>query len=176
MQNWILWSLVIGFLIVLWVGVIGIIYRRQIKKFFLMKFMRKDMILAYFFNANNQIDIYPTRIIDKAVIYNGKRYIVKPENLRYIKSVPVGLFIEGFIFPIDFSLNKEAKEISIKADAKSFNDIMENKIIKDLVNEGKQMKLIMIIVIATLIMTFLVVAHQYGLIDVVLTQAPAGAS
>ena len=133
---------------------------------FLKEKLSKNWIRAMILMDNSQIE-YATCTIEKddTIKFKGKRYNIDTELLHYDKHIPYQFYIEKNPNPVRFS--KISNYIEGKpVNSKTFNDIIETKVIQDMVNAGRNENIVFFILGVIIVLLIVNLMISSGVIDI----------
>lgn len=139
---WIMVGCVV-FLVICGLILFWFIFRRQIKLRYYRFRYKETFIRAMIIYSNNQMKEVFTRIGKDMRINDGKEaYIIVAKEVLFFQKIPTLFFNHGNPNPLSFS---EVKDLKVRVNTENFDLAMTQKIIKDILAENTNLKIIMIL-------------------------------
>ena len=151
------------FLLVAGMVLFYLLFKRALKiRYYRWRF-KETFIRAFVIYSNNQAKEIFTKIEKDMRVKDGKEaYVIVAKEVLFFQKIPTLFYMHGNPNPLSF---REVQDLKVKLNTENFDLAMTQKIIKDILSENLNLKLIMILVIVNLILSVVIIMKQFGVFD-----------
>jgi len=167
-------------------GIFFYIYKEKIKTKWYSNMSPNNYIRAIFIFPNNKIGIFNTKYNeDKTFKFNEGVYNVDEKKVKQSRdgvydikesemlfsgmfgNIPTLFYLYGNPNPLSFKdvIKNNNHEGIVELDSMSYKDFIEKKIIREFMHDNRMEIFLLLIVVGNLLLSLLLVAKEFGLID-----------
>ena len=129
------------------------------------RFNRTNFFKVYFIYPNGQTKWRPMTLNSFSQFeHDGKTYDFNMNCVKYEKTTPVIHYYYNVPNPINYSMAKN-NNVDVVLDGSTYHEVMKAKIIRNLVQEGLQMKMVLILLAFIAVVIVVLALYQMGLLD-----------
>jgi len=156
----------------IWLGIVWFFLKERIKRVWYKVSAKDAYIRTFFFYPNSTVGEFNTKYDEDYSFKHGEgRYNIEKTKIRFTGkwgTIPTLYYLFGNPNPLDFKevIKKNGNNgAAVELDSMSYAMALEQKFIRDLMSEKTQMIILYIICGVNVLLTAVIAAKQFGLLD-----------